>query len=75
MNKKKVIWSLDDHSDIIDKKFNIIKNEYEINNIEEIIKRLNYKKNENLLYELNSSDSFYCLILSITFLFLNKHFV
>lgn len=75
MNKKKVIWSLDDHSDIIDKKFNIIKNEYEINNIEEIIKRLNYKRNENLLYELNSSDSFYCLILCVTFLFLDKHFV
>jgi hypothetical protein len=74
MNKNKVVYSFEDYSDIINSEFKTIRSEYDdINSVTEIIKILKYERKTE--YGLDASDSFYCLILCISFLFLNKHFV
>jgi hypothetical protein len=75
INKNKNVWGFENYSDIVDKDIYSIKDEFELENVDDIIKSLNYVKNPELKYSLDTTDSFYCNILCLTFMFLNNHFV
>ena len=73
INKDKVIWTFEDYKEI-NIFTNSIKNHYELKNFENIVTFLEYKKNENLNYSADFTDSFVQNIFCISFLFFNTHF-
>jgi hypothetical protein len=75
MNKHKNVWGFENYSDIVETDNYSIKDNYEIETMEEVMTSLNYVKNSEIKYSLDCDDSFYCLVLCLSFMFLNRHFV
>ena len=68
--KDKKVWSFDKYKDSIS-----FKEEFDLKNIEEVMDKLEYKKNEELHYSLDIKDSLCCNILCLSYMFFEKHFV
>jgi len=73
MNKDKVIWSFDNHNDII--YTNSIKNFYELNKIEDIFSYLEYNKNPDLMYSADLNDSLFQNLFCLAYMFKKNYFV
>lgn len=73
--KDRNIWGFDSYDDIIEKEVYSIKELFEFENIQEMVSLIGYEKNPDIKYSLNCDDAFYCNILTITFMFLNYHFI
>jgi len=72
MNKDKVIWSFDD-TDII--YTNSIKHFYDLEEFDDIVKYLEYKKNKELAYSADLKDSLFQNIFCLAFMFKQNYFV
>ena len=75
MNKDKNVWGFENYSDIVETDNYSIKDNYEIETMEEVMTSLNYVKNSEIKYSLDCDDSFYCLVLCLSFMFMNRHFI
>ena len=73
MNKDKVIWSFDEHNDII--YANSIKHFYNLDSFEDIVKYFDYKKNEDLMYSADLKDSLFQNIFCMSYMFQTNYFV
>ena len=74
VHKDKVLWTFDDYKEI-EIFTNSIKNNYRLQKFEDIVNFLEYKRNENLNYSADFTDSFVQNIFCISYLFLKNHFV
>lgn len=74
MNKNKTVWGFENY-DKLKIKSKSIKEIYKIEKIEDIATSLNYKKNEDLKYSINLSDSFSQNIFCMSYMFFQNHFV
>ena len=74
VHKDKVLLTFDDYKEI-EIFTNSIKNHYRLQKFEDIVNFLEYKRNENLNYSADFTDSFVQNIFCISYLFLKNHFV
>ena len=73
VHKNKVIWSFEDYNDIIFT--NSIKSFYNLNSFDDIVNHFEYKRNEELMYSADFTDSLFRNIFCLSFLFSQRHFV
>jgi len=68
--KDRKVWSFDKFKDSLS-----FKEDFNLKNIEEVMDKLEYKKNEELHYSLDIKDSLCCNILCLSYLFFEKNFI
>jgi len=74
IHRDKVLWSFDDYTEL-NIYTNSIKSMFNLNSFEELTQSLNYKKNEDLTYTADFTDSFVQNIFCLSYMFLNHNFV
>jgi hypothetical protein len=74
MNKNKTVWSFE-KDDFIKEGILSIKDKYKIESNEDIVRELEYQKNENLTYSADLNDSFVQNIFMVAYMFKKNRFV
>lgn len=75
INKDKIICGFENYKELLEKENISIKDKYELKNIEEVLKKIDYTRNNDLKYCLDTTDSFYCLIICLSFMFKENRFI